>query len=239
MKKVSLVTFTMLLSILFTYSAFAQPTSGFSQDSEVHSLVTNPNGTYSYAYTVFNKSDGPTRNGGGIISGQDGPMIVTNVIVDWELPFLDDAQITDIIAPTGWTWTIEEIGVPNIATLWDGVAAWQTPGDPFYVSGSIFNTVTKVLHWYVEDPVFEVVLDEAIFPGESLGGFGFISPYSETDAPYQASWWELPIQTGDPAFPLGGLPFSPTLQGNVPEPTSLLLLGSAVIGLMRWFKSRK
>ena len=31
----------------------------------------------------------------------------------------------------GWSYTIETIGVANPATGWQGVADWQTPGDPW------------------------------------------------------------------------------------------------------------
>jgi hypothetical protein len=52
-----------------------------------------------------------------------------------------------------------------------------------------------------------------------------------TGAPYQASWasWaSLPVRTGDPLLPLGGIPNSPALNRAIPEPGVLGLLVAAL-----------
>lgn len=237
---------------------------GWERDSQVTDSVTDNGGVFSYDYTVIN-----TSSRCDILSGNpfcelefDGEVFLEPVIVDWELPWFDDAAITNIRSPLGWDYAIEEIGVVNPATGWDGVANWMDPGDPFYGLNDAFATVTKVLHWYVIDqnacfPEFIGANDAPVAPAaeplcagiisafstlnpadyhqDRLGGFGFDSIYDQTDAPYQASWLFLPVRTGDPAFPLGGFPNSPSLQGppaQTPAPGPLALLGLGLIGLL-------
>jgi len=228
--------------------------SGFTRNSQVtDSVVDNGNGTWTYRYTVFNTST---------FGGQDQ---TEPVIVDWELPWFGDAGIdtNSILSPHNWTWSIETIGAPNSATGWGGVASWQDPNDPFYAgAGSPFTGVTQVLHWYNECWVrpqetatlsiqaFAVAscegqFDNAIFMsvegfGGSLDGFEFTADYDPTAAPYQASWANLPVRSGDPAFPLGGIPASPLAIGitAVPVPGVLLLLGGGLLafGATRRFR---
>jgi len=112
---------------------------------------------------------------------------------------------------------------------WQGVANWQTPGDPMYGGpDSPFTSVEHVLHWYAASGGGAQV--ELIFPGESLSGFGFTASFAEIDAPYQASWTTFEVQTGDPAFPLGGFPGSPLARG-VPLP-SAALMGLGLLGIL-------
>lgn len=95
------------------------------------------------------------------------------------------------MSPSGWNYSIETIGVANSSTGWEGVASWQTSGDPFFAgAGSPFTTVTEVLHWYSNCWVdaresariassaaivsCECSLQDAIMPGGSLSGFSFL-----------------------------------------------------------------
>jgi hypothetical protein len=207
---------------------------GWTKQSHVSDTVAdNGNGTWTYDYTVHNDSSQP---------GSDS--VNEPFIVDWELPFFDDAgfAIGDVFSPTGWSAAIETIGTPNGTTGWDGVAEWQTPGDPLYAGpDSPFTTTTQVLHWFSDCWVFGGEaegcgefnpLTNAIGPGSSLADFGFIADFDKTNAPYQASWADLPVQTGDPALPLGGLPASPNAIGTsgVPAPDTLALLLAGVVG---------
>ncbi len=219
-----------------TLPAHAGQPASWTRGSTVSDGVTNNgDGTWTYSYTVNNTS----RPEDG------GPDARQPILVDWELPWFGDAGITNIQSPFNWTYSIEDIGAPNAATGWEGVADWQTPGDPFYVAGSPFNTVTQVLHWYnlcwvqqlnvpTELQVEAVVVscegqfDNAIFPDNSLGGFSFDADFDRTNAPYQASWAFLPVRTGDPAFPLGGIPNSPLARGTIPEPGVLGLIAAAL-----------
>lgn len=74
-------------------------------------------------------------------------------------------------------------------------------------------------------------------PCNALAGFGFDSIYPAVAAPYQASWAQLPIQSGDPAFPLAGQPNSPSVQ--VPEPESGILLATGLLALGGWYGRRR
>lgn len=119
-------------------------------------------GNWVYRYRVCNTTDPYYAGGFG-----------NNVIVDWELPWFDDAQISDIVTPIGWRWSIEEVGVQNFATGWgtedtngdgdidadDAVPGWSIDGDPWKdifdtayggAANNPFTNVEKVLHFYTE-----------------------------------------------------------------------------------------
>ncbi len=237
MKRFLLLTIIMVTGLLLwssaVYATAIVHEPGWNSFSQVSDTVTGVPGNYTYAYTVHNTSVFYDENGDEN-EGGDGPLII-----DWELPWFGDANISNILSPDGWYWTIETIGTANASTGWDGTAAWQDLTDPWYQgSTSPFTTVTEVLHWYTTeyggDDGFS--WGKAIFPYNELDGFGFTSNYTATDSPYQASWVILPVQTGDPAFPLGGLPASPgalgqTGGGVVPEPGTILLLMTGLLAL--------
>ena len=201
--------------------------AGWERASHVEdNVIDNSDGTWSYEFTVFNDSS---------FSGDGG--FEQPLIRDWELPFFDDMGIAGIVQPVGWAASIETIGVANETTGWDGIAAWQTPGDPwkdifddFYGSSAAnpFNDPDgQVLHWYTE--CFDEV-QTCILPGDSLTGFGFDADFDEGQAPYQASWFLQPVQTGDPAFPAPGLPNSPSIN-PVPLPGAAVLFSFGLVGL--------
>ncbi len=210
-----------------------QTHAAWMQASHVEDSVTGSGSNWHYDFTVFN--DSTTDGYGGDIP----------IVIDWELPYFDDMGIANILSPNGWEYSIETIGVANTATGWDGVAAWQDPGDPMYVDGSPYNDATQVLHWYCANPTnfggeiqgVECMdsleqIGFGIMPGDSLGGFGFDAAFGPTGAPYQASWFFLPVQTGDPAFPLASGVGSPKALGiTVPEPASVTLLAMGLLGL--------
>jgi hypothetical protein len=203
-------------------------------------VVDNGDGTWGYKFTVHNTSQ-----------GADEGTSQTPLVVDWEIPYFDDAGITDILSPYGWAWAIETIGVVNASTGWGGVADWQDPDDPWYEGpDSPYTNVTQVLHWYSIcwvtagagnddlDCTFEGELPDgtstyAIFPFDSLEGFGFTADYDSQNGPYQASWMDLPVRTGDPQLPKPGVtPASPNAGGpvGVPEPAAIALLGLSLAG---------
>lgn len=248
-KSSSIALFSALAAFGYAGSAFAVPSVADncnpqqgSQTSQVLDAVEDlANGRYEYGFRVCNTS------AFGIDQRPE-------LIRDWELPWFTNpagdnlSDIQNIMTPEGWDWTIEEIGVSNFVTGWDGVAEWQTPGDPFYEffndffggeANNPYNDVTHVLHFFTCSD-FEGEFGgefcgefggNFIFPGQSLEGFGFDSSFDSTNAPYQASWLQLPVRTGDPQFPLGGQPLNPIIQAalptpnDIPEPGSLAMLG--------------
>ena len=181
------------------------------------SVVNNNDGTWTYNYIL--------HNDGLIFNEQE----LAQLIVDWELPYFNDAAISNIDSPSGWRWAIETIGSPNSSTGWGGNASWQTPGDPMYQGPtSPFTTTAQVLHWSIDDA-------SRIFPGESLAGFSFIASFEPTAAPYQASWEDQVVRTGDPAFPLAGIPASPSA---VPLPASIMLLMGGLVPFFMFLRRK-
>jgi len=253
-----LATVMLAASTLVAVSANAgTPPEPWTQASHVTDIVTDNSGSWNYQFTVFNDS---TCN---IDPGTCYFEIGEPIIIDWELPYYDDMGITNILDPIGWAHTIETIGVANPTTGWTGVAPWQDPSDPSFPlfgdpNGPFgVNNLTQVLHWYVIDtaacnfappslsagdvvglpPCPGIATPLTPFGGQfhvgSLGGFGFDASFAPTAAPYSTSWMILDPVSGDPAFPFGVLPASPSVTGAtaVPLPSALALLSLGLISL--------
>ncbi len=203
-----------------------KPSSSVATSSQI------ANGSWQYSYNLTNSSFTYYESAGPIPeeSGCEGP---GPVIVDWEIPYFANAGITSITSPAGWDYAIETIGTENQSTGWWGEAAWQDQSDPMYQGpNSPFTTVTQVLHWYntewANNLGGETSLYAGLGVGNSLSGFGFTAGYSSTNAPYQSSWLNEPILSGDPGYPMG-VPVNSTL---VPLPATALLLGTGFAGLI-------
>lgn len=214
-----------------------------------------------FNYEVENTTPAYGGNLGALIVDWEMPWVGDPPISEIQSPFGWDYAIEDIGTPNperGWGgiagW--QETGDPWNDYLLDVVAG----GGADAVFAQAFLDATQVLHWYITPDFFnadncsagpvtsndavddcswgwfggEGGLSFAIEPDSSLDGFSFEAPASTpVDAPYQASWFELPVITGDPPFP--GAPgnlFFPSSAlpavSSVPEPSALGLLGGGL-----------
>ena len=193
--------------------------------SAVLSHVQQPVTDFIYNFKVCNTSAPGNDDGQAIF-----------LLRDWELPYDPAGGIANFTTPSGWGAAIETIGTPNDQTGWDGEnPTWFNPTDPFY--DPRYLGLTQVIHFYTcgfgscygsDANVF----GDPLFPGQELAGFGFTSPFGETNAPYQASWIDLRPRSGDPAFPNPGGPNTPGLLNNVPEPGGFALFAVALGAMM-------
>jgi hypothetical protein len=125
---------------------------------------------------------------------------------------------------------------------------YDDTGCMMYPGGVSGNGETGCNWWWnpVEyDGITYPGLVDAILPDNSLGGFSMAAPTGPAvAAPYQASWFLLPVLSGDPpapgnpnpsgAFPTTGLPTQAPLPGSL----ALLLAGAGGLG-MTWRRRRK
>ncbi len=211
--------------------------------------VANGAGSYTYNFTLFNDShlfNGEGCGGNTVTVGvvSDPSDCLLHRITDWSLPYFADSTITNVRSPitnfagqivASWDYGIETIGVANATTGYNGEApTWLDPADPFYFGpSSPFSSVTQILRWYTID-----VCGDGCFrllnPGQSLAGFSFVSTYAAAAAPYDAGWRDERLRSGDPDFPVGAIPNSPSVNAPnnkvpLPAPLALLCLGLALV----------
>lgn len=185
----------------------------------VDTITAVPDGTWQYQYQLFNDSTSTVGF---------WPRGVTVNIDTWNLPWFTLGGILpgSILSPSGWSYSIETIGVANLATNWNGMAFW--PAAPF-------DTVTQVLHWY------DIAGTAPITYSSSLTGFGYDALYAPTYAPYQAVYTiyngvslSTLASNADPAYPNSPYVFGAT----VPEPSimTLLFAGLGSLTLFTFFR---
>ena len=143
-------------------------------------------------------------------------------IVEYKLPYFNDANITSILDPSGWTHsTVSQDSFslgPGAQTL-----VWTViPG----FSGIAGAGVPSV--W---DPV----------AGDTLGGFSYVANYAPVKGPYTAVFGDGMSITGDPAIPgspdarNAGLTTDMSYQvAAVPEPEAyaMMMVGLGVVGVV-------
>ncbi len=192
----------------------------FAGTHTVDTVIPLTGGSWQYQYQLFNDSN---TSVGFLPNG------VTENLISWDLPWfsLGGISLASITSPTGWSYSIETVGAPNLATGWAGI--W---GDGAYVFSPPFDTITQVLHWY------DASGTAAVQYQSSLSGFGYTALYAPTYAPYQAAveiaqiniFSNTTLVTADPVYPN-----SPYVFGTVPEPgvMALLLVGLTSLAFVR------
>ena len=142
----------------------------------------------------------------------------------------------------------------------DSGCTTHLPGTPGYADALPSDNLGNSVNGFISDcnwswgfetefGFIDIPPEEAIFPEESLIGFSLEGLTSgPLNAPYQSSWFEFPVFTGDPPIP--GNPASPQLSfptsglsalnpnAGAPEPATALLLGIGLAGV-GWSMRRK
>ena len=158
-----------LLSVLslFVYSPSAAR-GGIAASAQT-TVTPTADGNFQYDYTITNTSD------------TEGP----NLIV-WGMPFFDSAANSfvggdsAIVAPAGWTFLFAELTPSDPASqeLWSYVAADDPKNASYGAPGSAFDNPPDALVFFI-DPFASPLA--SITPGQSLGGFSYISQFAGTD----------------------------------------------------------
>jgi len=181
--------------------------------------------------------------------GEANPETGWGGIADWQTPgdpfynFLNDLDADGNPIDNGLTEAQETAFLEA-----DQVLHWFIAPDFFDASGCSGPVASGIADadcgWgWDGTPLASIRPSGALGGPSSLGGFGFEAPASTAlAAPFQASWFDLPVQTGDPPFPgepagfrapTSGLPSQP-----VPAPTTLALAGLGLAGLA-WRRRRR
>jgi len=141
-------------------------------------------------------------------------------IVEFDLPYFEDAQLSAIHAPSGWAWKVDSV---DSFSLGNGAQTlvWYATAINFGIAGTTSD-------FFPGTP---------LPPGDTLLGFSFDAPFAPVKAPYKVSFKSMGDWSGDPALPGSpaavaaglnvGLPVS-----SVPEPTGLALLATGLLLLI-------
>lgn len=204
--------FKLAAVIIALASAFASPSASawVAARADVTVIDTNQfsNAVWNYNYKVVNDSYCWGSCSDTIMGQPIGTAFLA--MREFSVPFFDDAGITDIVSPFGWTHAIVDTDTFEL-----GFGA-------------------RTLTWSAGD------VANYIATGSQLGGFSYNTAYAPGKGPFQAILAEGSSMIGDPAVPLSPNAIAAGLQPldtgtSVPEPQSLLLMlaGLGLLGATR------
>jgi hypothetical protein len=216
--------------VLSTAAAFALVLSGavlhgtaqradafaFGQVTIESSAVDQGNGTWLYSYTIDNE--------GGISVATVGPGAVNAMVI----PLLEGNSavaggLGGVTAPTGWLAEFTS-SIPFGALI-------AEPDDNFDEPLSNFTSASSFLYFHtVTNGEIEPLVNEypEVEPGETLGGFSFLSPLGPIEGPVFVGFTGLQPAAVDPR-----IPGRRVVDGAIPEPVTagtLALAGLAIVG---------
>jgi len=204
--KIPRMTLVSLATALGLFASSAHAFFGVGPAAVVADPVVNLGGSqWSYQYIVTNTSFcfGCGNTVGGVPIGQGAASIRS-----FSLPYFEDAGITALMAPAGWTVAI-------------------TDANSFELLGA------KTLVWTasVLDPIAGIAL------GASKAGFGYQAGFAAGQGPFSTTLGTGGVFVGDLAIPWSPMAISAGIT-PVPEPSSAPLLALGLAAGLIWQRRR-